>query len=426
MICEILCVGTELLLGDIINTDAAFIAKRLSELGITSYRQTVVGDNADRLREAIGEAFSRSDLVILTGGLGPTLDDITKKITAEYFGVPMYMDEAVRDDLVRLFDKIGAKMTENNLLQALIPEGAEVFFNKWGTAPGIALSKELDGKRKTAILLPGPPSECEPMFTECVTPYLHRLSDRTAYSLNLHLYGIGESRAEDILHDIMEQSENPTVAPYACEHEVRIRVTAFGESKEECMAMCRKKADEIYRTEAGEFIYTETDNPWDAKNSVVLTLIDALRSRGMTFGTAESCTAGMISSGVGDIPGASDVLLGGIVSYANEVKENVLGVPHEVLSTVGAVSEECAGHMAMGAKKVLGCDIAVSVTGIAGPGGGTEEKPVGMVCFGLAVGDEVFTETKRFNSKADRTRIRRLTTAHAMMMAIMKLREKKS
>jgi len=213
MICEILCVGTELLLGDIINTDAAFIAKRLSELGIASYRQTVVGDNGERLKEAISEAFSRSDLVIMTGGLGPTLDDITKKVTADYFGVPMYMDETVKADLLSFFDKTGRKMTENNLLQALIPEGAEVFFNKWGTAPGIALSKELEGKRKTAILLPGPPSECEPMFTECVTPYLHRLSNRTAYSLNLHLYGIGESRAESILHDMMESSEKPGETP---------------------------------------------------------------------------------------------------------------------------------------------------------------------------------------------------------------------
>ena len=158
MICEILCVGTELLLGDIVNTDAAFIAKRLSELGITSYRQSVVGDNGDRLKDAISEAFSRSDMVIMTGGLGPTLDDITKKITADYFGVPMHMDEDVKNDLLALFEKSGKPMTENNLLQALIPEGAEVFFNKWGTAPGIALSKEIEGKQKTAILLPGPPS----------------------------------------------------------------------------------------------------------------------------------------------------------------------------------------------------------------------------------------------------------------------------
>ncbi len=421
MTCEILCVGAELLLGDIINTDAAFVAKRLSELGITSYRQSVVGDNADRLRDALTEAFSRADLVILTGGLGPTLDDITKKITAEYFGVPMHMDETVREDLIRFFEKAGRPMTENNLLQALIPEGAEVFSNRWGTAPGIALSRDINGERKTAILLPGPPSECEPMFTECVTPYLRRLSGQTGYSLNLHLYGIGESRAEAILHDIMEKSQNPTVAPYACEHEVRIRITAFGESEAACRAMCRAKAQEIRETEAGAYIYTETNDPWEAKNAMVLTLLAILRYRGMTFGTAESCTAGMISSAVGDIPGASDVLMGGIVSYANAVKEQVLGVPHTVLEDFGAVSESCAAEMAKGAKRLLGCDVAVSVTGVAGPGGGTEEKPVGTVCFGLAVGNDVFTETVRFNSKADRARIRRLTVAHAMMTVIKRL-----
>lgn len=423
MICEILCVGTELLLGDIVNTDAAFLAKRLSELGIPSYRQTVVGDNAGRLKRALSEAFSRADLVILTGGLGPTLDDITKKIAAEYFGVPLRMDERVKQDIALFFEKSGRVMTENNLLQAMIPEGAEIFPNKWGTAPGVALRRELEGEIKTAILLPGPPSECEPMFTECVEPYLRRFSERAAYSLNLHLYGIGESRAEAILHDIMENSKNPTVAPYACEHEVRIRVTAFGKTPEECRALCRAKADEIAKTDVAPFLYMETDNPADAKNSVALALLRTLRARGMTFGTAESCTAGMISSTLGNVPGASEVLLGGIVSYANEVKENVLGVPHEILETAGAVSEECAGYMARGAKKVLGCDVAVSVTGIAGPGGGTEEKPVGLVCFGLAIGDETLTETVRFSQKADREKIRRLTTARAMMTVINRLKQ---
>ncbi len=422
MICEILCVGTELLLGDIVNTDAAFIAKRLSELGITSFRQSVVGDNADRLREALGEAFSRSDLVVLTGGLGPTLDDITKKITAEYFGVPLYMDEGVKEDLIRFFEKTGRPMTENNLQQAMIPEGAEVFFNKWGTAPGIALRKNVDSVEKIAVLLPGPPSECEPMFTECVTPYLRRLSGQTSYSLNLHLYGIGESRAEAILHDMMEESTNPTVAPYACEHEVRIRITAFGETEAMCLTMCRAKAKEICETEAGKYVYTETNDPWEAKNAMVLTLIAILRAKGLTIGTAESCTAGMICSAVGDIPGASEVLCGGIVSYANEVKTEVLGVSESIIERVGAVSEDCAAAMAKGAKRLLRCDIAVSVTGVAGPGGGSAEKPVGTVCFGLAMGNEVFTETVRFNSKADRARIRRLTVAHAMMMVIRKLK----
>lgn len=422
MIGEIISVGTELLLGDILNTDAAFLAKRLSELGIASYRQTVVGDNEARLRAALEEAFGRADLVLLTGGLGPTLDDMTKKVTAEYFGAPLREDAAVKEDLTRFFENSGLVMTDNNLLQALVPEGAEIFLNRWGTAPGLALTKETNGGRKTAVLLPGPPSECEPMFTACVEPYLRRLSDQTIYSLNLHLYGIGESQAESILHDLMEESRNPTVAPYAGEHEVRIRITASANSLEECQALCRKKAEEIEKTAVGPYLYTTTDNPSDAKNAMAVTLLREFASRGRTFGAAESCTAGMITSTLGDIPGASDVLLGGVVSYANEVKEQVLGVPHEILTTDGAVSESCAAAMARGVKKLLGCDVAVSVTGIAGPGGGTEEKPVGTVCFGLAAGDTVHTETRRFARRADRARIRRLTTAHAMMLAIRAVR----
>ncbi len=422
MVCEILCIGTEILLGDIVNTDAAFIARALAALGFTSYRQSAVGDNHDRLIEAAKEALERSDILIMTGGLGPTCDDITKSAAAEIFGRQMYFDEDTAKDIELFFKKIGREMTENNLAQAYIPEGAEIFFNKWGTAPGIALSGEINGKTKHAILLPGPPGECEPMFEEYVKPYLARLSRETICSLNLHLYGIGESGAEQILRPIMEKAENPTVAPYACEHEVRIRITARAESLEKAKEMCRFEADIIYKTEAGKYIFAESNNLFEAKNSVVLKLIHELRERKMTFATAESCTAGMIASRVGDIPGASDVLMGGIVSYANEVKMKVLGVPTEVLRDFGAVSEECAGYMAEGARRTIGADIAVSVTGIAGPGGGTDKKPVGTVCFGVSDERGVYTETKHFSTKNDRSKIRRLTTAHAMMLVIKRLR----
>ncbi|MGN1346695.1 MAG: competence/damage-inducible protein A [Eubacteriales bacterium] len=423
MICEILCVGTEILLGDIVNTDAAFIARELASLGFASYHQSVVGDNPDRLRAAIDEGIRRSDVLIITGGLGPTCDDITKTAAAEAFGRKMHTDSDVRRDLEEFFRKIGRPMTDNNLQQAEVPDGAAVFYNKWGTAPGIALEGEIDGKTKYAILLPGPPSECEPMFVECVEPYLQKLSPHTIYSRNLHLYGIGESGAEAILRPMMEAAVNPTIAPYACEHEVRIRVTAFADTLDEAKALCRRTADEIYQTDVAPYIYTETDTPDDAKNAVVLTLIAELRKRGMTFATAESCTAGMIASRVGDIAGASDVLLGGIVSYANSVKENVLGVPAEVLNTFGAVSEPCAACMAEGARRVTGADLAVSVTGIAGPGGGTPEKPVGTVCFGVADARGTETLTVHFNGKNDRSKIRRLTVARAMMTVIRRLRE---
>lgn len=422
MICEILCVGTELLLGDIINTDAAFIAREVAALGFSSYHQTVVGDNPERLREAIQNALERTDILIMTGGLGPTCDDITKIAAAEAFGRKMIFSEAVRDDLVKFFEKMGRPMTDNNLSQAYVPEGATVFYNKWGTAPGIAMQGEIGGREKTAILLPGPPAECEPMFEECVKPYLAKLSENVIYSLNLHLYGIGESGAEQILRPIMQESVNPTVAPYACEHEVRIRITAMAKTEDEARALTKSMAKRIAATEVKPYIYAETNDPFDAKNAMVTTLVAELRKKNKTLTTAESCTCGMIASRIGDIPGASEVFLGGVVSYANEVKRNVLGVPEETLQTVGAVSEQCAGYMAVGARSVCGADIAVSVTGIAGPGGGTPEKPVGTVCFGIADANGVYTETKHFNGKNDRAKIRRLTTAHAMMLVIRRLR----
>jgi len=337
-VCEILAVGTEILLGDIINTDAAYIAGRLAALGFSSYRQTVVGDNDHRLCDAIREAFARADILILTGGLGPTCDDITKTSVAEVFGLPLEMHEDTRAEIEKFFRERNRVMTENNLAQAMIPRGAVVFANDWGTAPGVAVVGVPVGmsEEKTAILLPGPPAECEPMFTERVEPWLAARSGVTLYSLNLHLYGIGESAAESILRPIMESSLQPTVAPYACEHEVRIRITARGNTEEECKALCLAMADRIRETEVGQYIYTSSETPWEAKNATVLRLIDCLRRYGASVAAAESCTAGMFCSRIGDIPGASDVLLGGVVSYANAVKTQVLGVPASILESVSA------------------------------------------------------------------------------------------
>lgn len=420
-ICEILAVGTELLLGDIVNTDAAFVAGRLAALGFSSYRQTVVGDNDHRLGDAIREAFERADILILTGGLGPTCDDITKKSVAETFGLPLEMHEPTRHDIEAFFRERGRVMTENNLAQAMLPKGCTVFANDWGTAPGCAVVGTPNGftDEKIAILLPGPPSECEPMFVERVEPWLAARSGYTIRSLNLHLYGIGESGAEAILRPIMEASTNPTVAPYACEHEVRIRITARGTSADECEHMCEAMAEKIAATEAGQYIYTRSVTPWEAKNATVLALIDTLRRNHKTIAAAESCTAGMLCSRIGDIPGASDVLYGGVVSYANEVKEHVLGVPAEVLATVGAVSEPCAAAMAEGVRRITGADIGIAVTGIAGPGGGTPDKPVGTVCFGYADEHGTTTETVQFGHKSDRAKVRRLTVARAMLHVIL-------
>ena len=418
MVCEILSVGTELLLGEILNTDGAFLARELAALGFPCYHQSTVGDNPERLREAIDKALSRSDILFLTGGLGPTCDDITKTAAAEAFGRRLVFDEATRADIAAYFERVGRPMTENNLSQCWIPEGATVFYNQWGTAPGLAIDGEVDGARRIAVLLPGPPAECEPMFTTCVRPWLEQLSDGVIRSRNLHLYGIGESGAEAILRPLMEASENPTVAPYAGEHEVRIRITARAKEEAEAERMCRETADAIRKTDVGPYVFAETDNPFAAKHAVAVTLIERFRERGWTFATAESCTAGMVGSLVGDIPGASDVFVGGVISYSNEVKRGVLGVPEEILRTWGAVSEPCAAKMAEGTKRVTGATVGVSVTGIAGPGGGTPEKPVGTVCFGVASPRGTRTVTRHFNGKNDRAKIRRLAAHYAMMLAI--------
>ena len=422
---EILSVGTELLLGDIINTDAAFISKKLAEIGIPLYRQAVVGDNAARLEDSVRDSLSRADILIMTGGLGPTCDDITKNIVAKVFSLPLEMcEEAVRD-IKSYFDDIGRQMTENNLSQAMLPRGSVPLKNNHGTAPGVLLEGKVQGidGEKTVIMLPGPPRELEPMFYESVLPYLRERSPYTFFSLNLHLYGIGESAAETVLRDIMNTSENPTVAPYACEAEVRVRITARGSSREECLALCRDMAEKINKTDIGRYIFTQSTSDDEASEVLVRRVIELLRLNGMTVGTAESCTAGMISSKIGDIPGCSDVLVGGIVSYSNEVKMNILGVPQSVLETHGAVSEECARHMAEGARRVLGCDIAVSVTGVAGPGGGSDEKPVGTVCFAVADKNGTVSSTERFGSKKDRGKIRRYTTSAALMKIIERICE---
>ncbi len=412
---EILAVGTEILLGEIVNTDAAVIAAELARLGFTSYRQTVAGDNPERIRGAIGEALSRADVLITTGGLGPTCDDVTRDAVAEFFGAPLEEDPVVRADIESFFEGRGRKITDNNFRQALVPRGATVFRNSRGTAPGLALRGESgEAAGKVAILLPGPPTELEPMLYEQVSPYLAALSDGAIVSLNLHLYGIGESSAEDVLRPIMEAGVNPTVAPYACESEVRIRITARGSDEDECRRMCRETAEKVRMTEVGKYVFAETEGACPT-DGIVPYVSRLLRERGLTVGTAESCTAGMIASRIADLPGSSDILTGGIVSYANEVKMGVLGVEPGVLERYGAVSEQCAAQMAEGARQVLGCDIAVSVTGIAGPGGGTPEKPVGTVCFGVSDKNGAETTTVRFGQSSDRGKIRRRTVAAALM-----------
>ena len=377
MTAEILCVGTEILLGDIVNTNAQYIAKELALIGIDVYRQSVVGDNPDRLRESLALALSRADTVLMTGGLGPTYDDLTKETTAAYFGRKMEMHEPSLRQIEEFYARTGRTMTPNNRKQAMMPERAVVFPNSCGTAPGLAIEGEGEQAGKTAIMMPGPPREMKAMMRESVLPYLMKQSDHTLVSRNVHIFGLGESLVEDKLHDLMEELRNPTLAPYAKDGEVLLRVTASVRDKAEADALIDPVVEKI-RAVIGDAIYGIDEG--NLQNALVQTL----RRKHLTVATAESCTAGLVASRIAEIPGASEVFGYGVTTYANEAKMKLLGVAEETLRAHGAVSAETACEMASGVRALAGADIGVSVTGIAGPDGGSAEKPVGLVYVGVA------------------------------------------
>ncbi len=408
---EILCVGTELLLGDIVNTNAAFLSRKLAELGISVYKHTAVGDNPKRLKSALAEALEHSDLVITSGGLGPTYDDLTKETVAEYFGKKLSMHEESLETIRTYFAKTGRVMTKNNEKQAMMPEGAIVFPNHYGTAPSLAITGGANDS-KTVIMLPGPPSELCPIFNEEVLPYLKARRDSVLVSRNIHIFGMGESAVETVLGDLMQKAANPTVAPYCKEGEVRLRVTASADTEEHAKEMCDKMIARINETEVGKFVYgIDVDT---IENSLIL----ALRERKMTFACAESCTGGLIAKRITDISGCSDVFLGGCVTYANEAKMALLDVKEETLAAHGAVSAETAIEMARGVRKKLGADIGVSTTGIAGPTGGTPEKPVGTVFVGISTKDGEAFRKLSLSAMRSREYIRIASATNAFDMAL--------
>jgi len=373
MTAEILCVGTELLLGNIVNTNAAYLAREMAAIGIFTYHQSVVGDNAGRLKESLSLSLSRADIVIITGGLGPTYDDLTKETVADYFGLKMEMHAPSLERLKKFFAQFGREMTPNNEKQAMMPEGCTVFANNYGTAPGLAV----EGGGKTVIMLPGPPREMEPIYREEVKPFLlKKQNDKVLLSKTLHIFGMGESQVEHRLHDLMQNSTNPTIAPYAKEGEVELRVTAFGSDEAQCEGLILPAVEKI-KGEIGEFIYGI-----DVK-SLQNAVVSKLRERGLRLATAESCTGGLVGKRITEVAGCSSVYVGGVISYDNSVKVGQLGVKEETLAKYGAVSQETALEMCEGAAKILGADIGVSTTGIAGPDGETEEKPVGLVYIGV-------------------------------------------
>ncbi len=401
MIAEILSVGTELLLGQIANTDAQFLARRLSALGITVYRQVTVGDNPGRVQEAILQALSRADLVITTGGLGPTEDDLTKEMVAEALGLPMQLHAESLAKIKEFFASRGRKMTQNNEKQAYFPAGAHIMPNRKGTAPGCIVEKE--GKR--VAVLPGPPFELEDMYEQQLEPYLLSLSDQVIVSRFLRIVGIGESEVETRLSDLFHWS-SPTLALYCSPGEVQARITVMCSRGEDPYPLMAPLESEIY-ARLGESVYGE-----GLEQSMAKTVFELLKKAGKTVSAAESCTGGMLVSQLIDIPGASDVVGESYVTYANAAKMRLLGVSENTLNTVGAVSEQCAREMAEGVRRISGASYGISTTGIAGPDGGTPDKPVGTVYVGLS--HEQGSQVICLNLRGDRTRIRSMTCLQAL------------
>jgi len=394
---EILAIGTEILLGDIVNTNSQYIAKRLADLGILVYHQSVVGDNPERLLEAYRLAFSRVDLVITSGGLGPTKDDLTKEIAFEYFGKQSVVDKASLKIIEKYFEDSGRTMGESNKKQAYFPVDAVILPNNNGTAPGCIIEEN----KKIIALLPGPPWEMKPMFEEAVVPYLQKFAQGVLVSKVLRVIGVGESTAAEMIEDILDNQTNPTVAPYAKAGEMTFRITAKANTQEEGIRLMKPMEDEI-RSRLGSNIYGEGNETLES------VLGEMLVNKRLTISTAESCTGGMVAATIINYPGISKAFVEGAVTYTNEAKIKRLGVKKETLDKYGAVSSEVAAEMAQGIADTSGTNIGISTTGTAGPDGGSEEKPVGLVYVGLCINGEV--KTKRLKFSGNRQNIRERAT----------------
>jgi len=372
---EIISIGTEILLGDIVDTNSKYIAEHLKDLGYDIHYMTAVGDNQKRVINVLKRAIERSDLVITTGGLGPTEDDLTRQAIAKATDKNLYQDENLLNSIKEYFDQKNYNMTKNNYSQAFLPEGAKVIKNNWGTAPGILL-KESD---YMIISLPGVPSEMKKMFSNYILKELQKYSEKTILSKTLHFFGIGESTLETKLKNILENQTNPTLALLAGEGEVKLRITAKGENKNKLKDMISKK-EKLIRKKVGKYIYG-VNNTDLAKE-----IYNILLKRKLTISLAESCTGGLISHRLTQIPGSSKVFKGSYVVYSNEAKINLLDIDREIIKKQGAVSKKTALMMAKNIKDKFGTNIGIGVTGIAGPGGGTADKPIGLVYIGISYG----------------------------------------
>ena len=409
---DLIAVGTELLLGNIANTDAQMLSEELSTLGINVYYHTVVGDNPQRLREALEIARKRANIIITTGGLGPTYDDLTKQTICETFGLPLEFHEDIWEDICAYFMKRMKRedIPEGNKQQAMLPVGCTVLDNPVGTAPGCAFEK--DGVH--VLMLPGPPYECRYLFEHRARAYLEKLTHDRIFSHELRIFGMGESHVEEKLHDIMVRSTNPTLAPYAKTGEVMLRATAKAHTKEEAEAMLAPLIAEVKET-LGDVVYGEDV---ESLEEVVLPL---LKERGLTLSFAESCTGGLLAKRLTDLPGASAVFRGGVVSYTNAVKANILGVPEDLLDRYGAVSENVAIAMAEGCRNICGSDLALSVTGVAGPDRDDRGHEVGTVYMALAAADGTICRLVDIKKGRSRGHIRHLAGHHAFDLIRRKL-----
>ncbi len=402
---ELVSVGTELLLGEIVNTNAAYMSQRLAEIGVDVHFRHTVGDNLDRIVSVLELALSRSDTVLICGGLGPTQDDLTRESVADVTGRELVRDDDAEHRLREFFARRGYTPTDNNLKQTAVPEGGRLLENTCGTAPGLFV--EHDGKLIFAV--PGPPPEMREMMQREVLPILReRLGDlQPVHTRILRMADIGESSLVAEIEDIIREQTDPTVAPYAKPGEVTLRLATKAASEDEA-ARCFDAMEQRLRERIGEYIYGVDEETME------VAVGNALRERGATVAVAESCTGGLIASRITDVSGSSDYMLGGVVAYANEIKQRILSVPGEMLAEHGAVSEPVAQAMATGARELYGADYAVSTTGIAGPTGGTEEKPVGLVYAAVAGPDGVICD--EMNWPGTREQFKRRVSQNALNM----------
>ena len=405
MTVEIIAVGTEILLGNIVNTNAAYLAEKCAGLGLSCYHQDVVGDNEERLMETIRLALTRADIILLSGGLGPTQDDLTKEAAAKVMGKALYLHEPSKEAIRQFFAERNMEITENNWKQAMVPEGCIVVENPGGTAPGIIIAE--NGKH--VVLMPGPPGELIPMFEKSIMPYLAGLTTGVIYSQTVKICGIGESKAESMVEDLVDAQDNPTIATYAKTGEVHLRVTATAPDEKEAKKLVKPMVKEL-KGRFGNHVYT-TDSEVTLEKAVV----DLLMANKLTACTVESCTGGMLSARLINVPGVSEVFKSGYVTYSNKSKRKLLGIKKNILVKYGAVSEQIAREMAKTAATLARTDVSVSTTGIAGPDGGTPEKPVGLVYIACNVCGRVTVKECHFHGTREKIRESTVSAALSLM-----------